>query len=123
MGEVKQEQKWRHGDVYGIQSDVDLSNLTANGKKLDNGILAYGEVTGHMHEILADPACYSRYELDGKKFLVVLANAGVEITHQEHGAGRFRREFGKSVSTASSTTSPTSSVRSTTKRPHPPSAL
>ena len=88
MGEVvKQEKKWRHGDVYGIQSDVDASKLTANGTKLDNGILAYGEVTGHMHEILSDPSCYARYEMEGKKYLIVLANAGVEITHQEHGVG------------------------------------
>lgn len=88
MGDVKQEQKWRHGDVYGISSDVEISKITSKGKKLDNGILAYGEVTGHMHEIDADPCLYQRYEMeDGKKYLLVLAEGGVAIKHQEHGVG------------------------------------
>ena len=87
MGEVTQEKKWRHGDVYGIASDVDAVNLAANGKIIDNGILAYGEVTGHMHEIDADPCMYQRYELGGKKYLLVVAEGGVSIKHAEHGTG------------------------------------
>jgi len=87
MGEVDQEQKWRHGDVYGIASNVNVSELTANGKKLTDGILAYGEVTGHMHEIDADPCTYQRFEMEGKKYLLVFAEGGVAIKHQEHGVG------------------------------------
>lgn len=87
MGEVKQEQKWRHGDVYGISSDVNVANLAANGKKLDSSILAYGEVTGHVHELDASPSQYQRYELEGKTFLVVSAEGGIAIKHAEHGVG------------------------------------
>lgn len=87
MGEVKQESKWRHGDVYGIASDVDAKTLAANGSKLNSNILAYGEVTGHMHQIEADPCAFQRFELGGKKYLLVLAEGGVSIKHQEHGVG------------------------------------
>jgi hypothetical protein len=90
MGEVKMEQKWRHGDVYGIQSDIDVAKLRMNGTKLEgkeSNVLAYGEVTGHMHEITADPCLFQRFELEGKKYLVVLADGGVAIEHAEHGTG------------------------------------
>jgi len=88
MGKVTQEEsKWRHGDVYGIASKLDAKTLAANGTKLDSNILAYGEVTGHMHEIEADPCAYQRFEMAGKKYLLVLAEGGVNIKHQEHGVG------------------------------------
>jgi hypothetical protein len=90
MGTVKEEKKWRHGDVYGIASDVDVKALIANGKKIegkDSNVLAYGEVTGHMHEIDAAPQFFQRYEMDGKKFLVVSAEGGISIKHAEHGTG------------------------------------
>jgi hypothetical protein len=87
MGEVKQEQKWRHGDVYGIASDVDARTLAAEGTKLNSNVLALGEVTGHMHEIEGDPCNYARYEMAGKKYLLVLTEGGVSIKHQEHGVG------------------------------------
>jgi hypothetical protein len=87
MGEVAQEKKWRHGDVYGIASDVDAAKLAASGKRLDSGILAYGEVTGHVHELDAPPSQYQRYELEGKRFLVVSAEGGIAIKHAEHGVG------------------------------------
>jgi hypothetical protein len=87
MGEVVQEQKWRHGDVYGIASSITAETLAANGKKVDNGILAYGEVTGHMHEIDAAPTCYQRYEMNDKKYILVISEGGVNIKHAEHGTG------------------------------------
>jgi len=87
MGEVKQEQKWRHGDVYGIASDVKVENLAANGTKVDSNILAYGEVTGHVHELDAAQGQFQRYEMDGKRFLVVSAEGGIAIKHAEHGVG------------------------------------
>ena len=31
MGKVTEEKKWRHGDVYGIASDVDAQTLAADG--------------------------------------------------------------------------------------------
>ena len=87
MGKVTEEKKWRHGDVYGIASDVDAQTLAAEGTKLDSNVLAYGEVTGHMHEIEAYPCAYQRFEMSGKKYLLVLAEAGISIKHAEHGTG------------------------------------
>jgi hypothetical protein len=90
MGEVKEEQKWRHGDVYGIASNITAETLAANGKKIegkDSGVLAFGEVTGHMHEIDAAPNCYQRYEMNDKKYILVISEGGVNIKHAEHGVG------------------------------------
>jgi len=90
MGEVKPEQKWRHGDVYGISSEITAEALQATGKKIegkDSNILAFGEVTGHKHEIESDPCAFQRYEMEGKKYLIVLIEGGVSINHAEHGIG------------------------------------
>jgi len=90
MGEVKEEKKWRHGDVYGIQSEMTVDSLKANGKLIegkDSNILAFGEVTGHKHEIEGSTTGYSRYQCDGKNYLVVIIAGGVSINHAEHGVG------------------------------------
>ena len=92
MGKVKtvEEKKWRHGDVYGIASTIDVTTLKTNGKKIvgaESNILAYGEVTGHKHELDCEPTQFQRYEMEGKKYLVVFSEGGVAIKHAEHGIG------------------------------------
>ena len=65
MGKVTKEtaeKKWRHGDVYGISTPVDVNTLKLNGKKIEgaeSNILAYGEVTGHKHELDCEPTQYA----------------------------------------------------------------
>lgn len=50
-------------------------------KRVDNNILAEGEVTGHYHQAIGDDV--SVLEMDGDTRLLTAPN-GAEITHQEH---------------------------------------
>ena len=63
--------------------------LRARGKRIENQILAYGEVTNHTHRLL-DETAFERYELDGKTYLIV-SEVGVRIDHEEHGLGVIER--------------------------------
>lgn len=85
-------QTFRQGDVILIATSKAPS---AQAKRIaDNGrtILAYGEVTGHAHEVIAMPAIDNRDDVpamelfeepDGTRLLVV--RRAVELQHQEHG--------------------------------------
>lgn len=79
------ERFYRHGDVYIFDSPVSAKEIRKNGKRVENPVLAYGEVTGHKHALM-DETAFERYELDGKTYLIVSAK-GVSITHEEHGVG------------------------------------
>lgn len=69
--------KGRHGDVLVIGT-----SRTPHGKKRTNMVLAYGEVTGHRHEIIEGVAeVYD--EADGSMLVVVLSETAV-LDHQEH---------------------------------------
>lgn len=73
-------QQIRHGDVFlrgvdGIPSRAQRSRLS------EPSVLAYGEVTGHKHEVLDTPV--ERYEHNGRAYML-LAQAGI-LTHEEHG--------------------------------------
>ena len=84
MGKMKVGEFYRHGDVYIVKSKMNPTTIRT-GKKNDSPVLAYGEVTGHKHEMM-DCAAFERYEIDGKTFLIV-GKSGVSITHEEHGLG------------------------------------
>jgi hypothetical protein len=81
---------YRQGDVLLV---VSLKTPTPQAKAVtDRGrvILAYGEVTGHAHEVvpIADnrddvPAMELFEEPDGTRLLVV--RRAVELRHEEHG--------------------------------------
>lgn len=80
----------RQGDVLLVPSRV---QPTAHAKRVtDNGrvILAYGEVTGHAHEVIGVentdpvPAMELFEEPDGTRLLVIYRAA--ELRHEEHGA-------------------------------------
>lgn len=83
MGTVN-EQFFRHGDVYVLHTKVAPEKIR-EGKRIASPILAYGEATGHKHE-LQDLTAFERYEMDGKTFLIV-NESGVSINHAEHGIG------------------------------------
>lgn len=51
-------------------------------KKIENNILAEGEVTGHFHQAVGEGAVVMELA-DGSR--VLEAPAGASITHQEHG--------------------------------------
>lgn len=84
MGKVN-ERFCRHGDVYIFDSLVDPKEIRKRGKRVASPVLAYGEVTGHKHELM-DQTAFERYEMDGKTYLIV-SEQGVSITHEEHGVG------------------------------------
>lgn len=51
-------------------------------------VLAEGETTGHCHAILDDPAvlfCQADIDEMADRFLMVEAEDGVELVHEEHG--------------------------------------
>lgn len=82
-------QPLRQGDVILIPT---AQTPTAKAKRVtDNGrvILAYGEVTGHAHEVIgvdnadAVPAMELFEEPDGTRLLVIHRPA--EVRHEEHG--------------------------------------
>lgn len=85
---MKQKQMVRQGDVL-IRR---VQRREANGKDLREGqrvILAHGEVTGHVHEVVAvgadtdqPPAAFFE-EPGGRRFLFV--SQPCALTHQEHG--------------------------------------
>ena len=67
------------------QGDVLITKINAlpsgDRKKRENGILAYGEVTGHCHKIDAPTA--DVMDIGDGMFLVV-GESGVRIVHDEH---------------------------------------
>ncbi len=84
---------YRQGDLLFIRT----SQPKTRGKRIKNGVLALGEVTGHSHSI-ADLGAAEAYEMEGGAFLVVSEN-GVSIVHEEHapvtlgsGAWEMRRQ-------------------------------
>lgn len=82
---MQQGRFYRHGDVYLIQSAAELAKIRT-GKKLETPVLAEGEKTGHRH-VLDTMDGVERYELEGRKYLIVTAEGGVSIEHEEHGVG------------------------------------
>ena len=75
----------RHGDVYVFDSPIDATHIRNCGKRVNDPVLAWGEVTHHSHKLM-DETAFERYELDGKTYLIV-SEKGVSITHEEHGVG------------------------------------
>ena len=71
---------YRQGDVLIRLID---SLPAQKASKRENGILAYGEVTGHAHKI-EDLAKAEVLEIENGIFLQVGAE-GVRIVHDEHG--------------------------------------
>lgn len=71
-------QTWQQGDVIGRL----VSAIPKKAKKKDHTVVAYGEVTGHKHEVVGDGV--EVYDLDG--VLYVSAPHGGRIQHEEHHA-------------------------------------
>lgn len=69
----------RQGDVF-----LELvSAIPKSAKKQKTCILAYGEVTGHKHEISTDEA-FMWVDTDGRSYVEVYGNSATLI-HAEHG--------------------------------------
>lgn len=81
----------RQGDVFLRRLAVHISTQTAAGNH-DALVLAYGELTGHIHSVRAVDRRHHEHELpaahlfqdhDGRRFLFV--SRACELTHDEHG--------------------------------------
>jgi len=73
---------FRHGDLL-IQSVEEV-----RGKKVDHLILAFGEATGHKHEVTEGKA--ELFEENGTLYLKVESEEAV-LTHPEHGPIAIRK--------------------------------
>ena len=69
----------RQGDVLIVGG----AKIPATAIKQNNCILAYGEVTGHKHEISTEQA-FMWVDTDGTKYVEVYGNEAV-LQHPEHG--------------------------------------
>lgn len=69
---------WRHGDVMIARTE----SIPATAKLRPDVILAYGESTGHSHQI-EFPATAELWELDGQLYLKVVAE-NARVVHEEH---------------------------------------
>ena len=67
---------YRQGDVF-LQY---IEGVPKGAIKMSDTILARGEVTGHVHEVIGDAELYER---DGTLYIRVRSSA--ELRHQEHG--------------------------------------
>lgn len=70
------ERQLQQGDVL-IRS---VKAIPRGAKKKENTVVAYGEVTGHCHEVIGDGV--EVYDVDG--VLYVSAPNGGRIQHEEH---------------------------------------
>ena len=71
------EKLWRHGDVL-IQA---VATLPEGGVRWPGAVLAYGEVTGHSHQV-ETPECAELWWVQDSLYLRVLA--ATRIVHEEH---------------------------------------
>ena len=65
---------YRQGDVLIRQ----IKEIPKKSKKLNHRILAYGEATGHKHELITGDL----YDADGVLFFSIAAET--DLIHQEH---------------------------------------
>ena len=71
---------YRQGDVlFSLIKAVPEENRTTRA----NGVVAYGEVTGHKHAV-ADLAAAEVLEISDSIFVRVSDQGGVSIVHDEH---------------------------------------
>lgn len=78
---LKMKKQFRQGDVF-LQPIAKLpAGLTPRG----NHVLAYGEVTGHSHQVADIAAADVLVGPNGELYLSVKDERGAVIAHEEHG--------------------------------------
>lgn len=65
----------RHGDLMICK----ISEIPNDAKKVETNVLAYGEVTGHKHQLLGQ---VQMFEHNGQKFFELEQNT--DLVHEEH---------------------------------------
>ncbi|MGH2683007.1 MAG: hypothetical protein ACRDIX_07220 [Actinomycetota bacterium] len=75
---------YRQGDVLIVAVDEVPDRTKAVARDRGRIVLAYGEVTGHTHAIADRGAELVESQELQERFLRVLAEGGVTLTHEEH---------------------------------------
>lgn len=75
--------QFRQGDVLVKEIKMVPENL----QKRDNCILAYGEVSGHKHQVLEHGELYD--SSDGRTFLIMKEEG--TLTHEEHKSHKLKK--------------------------------
>ncbi|SRR5579885_509108 len=70
----------RHGDV--ILTPVERIPK-GQRKPVKDNVLAYGEVTGHSHTLVAEPGAAELFTV-GEGMYLAVSEEGVSLRHQEH---------------------------------------
>jgi hypothetical protein len=78
---------YRQGDVLLISTEDEPTGRRRKRDRRDRIVLARGEATGHAH-VVTDPGATLYGTSLQKRFLEVLADGGVTLSHEEHGAIR-----------------------------------
>ena len=97
MTQEKEMKHFRQGDVYFIEVS-EPQNIQFKEAKGEDLVLAYGEVTGHKHLMVADkPDTQILFgELNGKKYMKIVGGTAT-VTHEEHGVLTFTPEIVREV--------------------------
>jgi hypothetical protein len=74
--------QFRQGDIF-FEAIGDSFPETL--KKKTDGIIAYGEVTGHKHEVTSDLADATMF-VDERGDILVQSKKDITIAHDEHGS-------------------------------------
>lgn len=74
---------FRQGDVLLIATDQTPEGPEIPRDRRRRIVLAYGEATGHAHAIADRGAVLRGVDLE-RRFLEVLADGGVTLSHEEH---------------------------------------
>lgn len=77
---------YRQGDVYFIP----VAAVPSGGKKRENGVAAYGEVTGHSHRLDTASAAVAEVVECGEGLFLCVSEEGISLggatfVHEEHG--------------------------------------
>ncbi len=75
---------WRQGDIFFVKLDYELDFERAS--RVETGIIARGEETGHMHRVSPQSlAAGAELTLMGGAMYLLAPQTGATIVHDEHG--------------------------------------
>jgi len=82
--DTNKEVQARQGDIFFRAVSEIPQDVRKNGKKKVDGILAYGEVTGHAHKI-SSPISDCQMLTDENGDIYLRSDKDVTVEHDEHG--------------------------------------
>lgn len=72
----------RHGDLLlEKRSDLTPEEIAENATPRQDGVLAFGEATGHSHQVEGGQVLETE---DGSRYAIVGEESEAQVTHEEH---------------------------------------